>query len=271
MIIKGDSKYIPELAKLWQEVFSDSEEYIKIFFDNLYCETECFVKIVNSKIVSVLYLIEGQIKYKGEVFNGRYLYAAATKNDYRKQGIMAELINEAIDYVKKANLDFICLLPANESLYNYYAKFGFRDTMYKFKTIINKAQQQKSVAFESGISLHEARKLINENFFVFTERGNDYALECFRFVGYDLYDLRDEFGFECFIVADSGFKDVIEVICKKENYKKIEEYFEKYISDYAEISSPYKGEKGEKIKFGMIYPINKKLSGAEIYMNIALD
>lgn len=271
MIIKGDRKYIPELLKLWKEVFSDPEEYIKIFFDNIYCKTECFAKTANGEIVSALYLIKGQINFNGEVFCGRYLYAAATKSDYRKQGFMAELIKETIDYAQNENLDFICLLPANEELYGYYAKFGFKDLMYKFKTTLNKAEKQNAVPFKREKSLHKARKLIGENMFVFSEGGNNYALKCFNYAGYDLYNLSAEFGFDCLIIADSKFKEIVEVICKKENYKKTEEYFEKYFSPDTEISSPYEGEKGEKIKFGMIYPINKKLSGAEIYMNIALD
>ncbi len=271
MIIKGDSKYIPELSKLWQEVFLDSEEYIKIFFDNLYSETECFVKIKDGEIVSALYLIKGQIKYNNETFSGRYLYAAATKSSYRKQGIMAELINEAISYVKNENLDFICLLPANEVLYNYYAKFGFKDTMYKYKTFLGKSQQCVLSELPKEKSLHKARKTLLENMFIFSEKGNDYAMRCFDFVGYSLYNLSDEAGFECYFVADIELEEFVEVVCKKENYKKAEEFFEKHFSENAKISSPYKGKKGEKVKFGMIYAINEKLSGAEIYMNIALD
>lgn len=271
MIIKGESKYIPQLTKLWQDVFGDNKEYIKIFFDRLYCETECFIKIADGEIISAFYLLKGQIKYNNEVFDGRYLYAAATKNSHRKQGLMAELINEAVDYAKKESLDFICLLPANEGLYNYYSKFGFKDAMYKYRTVSGTENQHNSLSFETDKSLHKARKIIDENMFFFSQRGNDYALECLRFVGYNLYNLSNEVGFDFFIVAGIELKEIVEVICKKENYIKAEEYLEKFFSSDTEISSPFKGEKGEKIRFGMLYVINEKLNGAEIYMNIALD
>ena len=43
MLIKSEDKYIPMLISLWSEVFGDSEEYIRIFFEKNYIQKKSTV------------------------------------------------------------------------------------------------------------------------------------------------------------------------------------------------------------------------------------
>ena len=125
MLIESKEKYIPSLLDLWKKVFGDSEEYIRLFFDKAYFDSECFAVIEEDKVISAFYLLKCSIKFNGEVYCGRYLYAAATLPDYRGKGLMSELINEALKYCESHNLDFIALVPADDGLYDYYDRpFG---------------------------------------------------------------------------------------------------------------------------------------------------
>ncbi len=69
------------------------------------------------KIVSMLFLVDCEIE--GEW--GKYVYAVSTAEGYRKQGLASELLDRA----KEETETFLCLIPANESLKEYYSKRGF--------------------------------------------------------------------------------------------------------------------------------------------------
>ena len=58
MLIKPEKKYIPELMRLWHEVFGDSSDYIELFFKEAYYNSECFCITENGEIVSAFYLLK---------------------------------------------------------------------------------------------------------------------------------------------------------------------------------------------------------------------
>ncbi len=271
MIIKGDKKYIDELVSLWQEVFLDDEEYIRLLFRKLYYEIECFAFEDEGKIVASLYLLKGEIKYNDKTYFGRYLYAAATKKQYRKKGIMSKLINEAVEYTKENGLDFICLLPANDKLYDYYFKFGFKSSMYKYVKKATGTSTSREIFKATNNSISKVRRIIEKDMFVFAEAENDYAYNALEYAGYKIYSLAEALGFESYAVADSEFSEAYECICRKENGNKMAKALSVNLSSGTEIFSPYQTDGAERIKNGMLYAINSELNGAEIYMNIALE
>ena len=76
--------------------------------------------------------------------NGRktcYLYGAATKETHRKQGIMRNLIDFSLN---NTNFEMCVLLPAKESLYNFYGKLGFEKL--SCNTAILKREELSSLA-----------------------------------------------------------------------------------------------------------------------------
>lgn len=114
------------LINLWHEVFEDSVEYIENFLKFNFEDNFVVVAKYKEKLVSAYYLIKSRFE-NSDAF---YLYAAATLPEYRKFGIMGKLINFGIDFAKNSNVRYIILSPANESLYNYYKKFGFKTVFY---------------------------------------------------------------------------------------------------------------------------------------------
>ena len=103
-----------EIIPLWQEAFGDSKEEIEFFLNN--ADYECKGIYINNVLSSMLLLFKCRLK--DEDFN--YIYAACTYNDFKKQGLMTELL----DYCKK-EYPSICLIPADEGLTDYYKKRGF--------------------------------------------------------------------------------------------------------------------------------------------------
>ena len=108
-------KDIRAIAGLWQAAFHDSEEEIRFFAENVQ-DAVCLAYCIEDKPVSLLYLVD--CEYNG--VSGGYVYAACTDAAFRKQGIMAQLLAYC-----RTQKPYICLLPANEQLVEYYKKQGF--------------------------------------------------------------------------------------------------------------------------------------------------
>lgn len=114
-----------DLQSLWETVFGDSRSVTQAFFADAFFPDGCFYAEADGKAVAALYLLPVNT---GNL-NGFYLYAAATLPAWRGQGIMGNLIREALTFAKGCS-DFVYLCPAEDSLYAYYERFGFSQTLY---------------------------------------------------------------------------------------------------------------------------------------------
>ncbi|MBR3954235.1 MAG: GNAT family N-acetyltransferase [Clostridia bacterium] len=114
-----------DLKQLWEVVFGDTREVTNAFFEHAFFPDGCFYESADGKAVSALYLLPVTLGDK----KGFYLYAAATLPAHRGKGIMGKLIKEALAYAKSVS-DFVYLCPAESSLYDYYRRFGFSQTLY---------------------------------------------------------------------------------------------------------------------------------------------
>lgn len=262
MLIKSEDKYIPMLISLWSEVFGDSEDYIRLFFKKAYGDSECFAQVVDGRIVSAFYLLKCEIKFKGKTYSGRYLYAAATLPDYRGGGIMSKLIREALSYAESENLDFIALVPADDGLYDYYGRFGFKEAMYKYKVDCSDAQvsDDEVVHLDSADDFGKIRNTASCDMLVYNKIGSEYAFECLRFAGINIYRLGVDAYFapseELFIGCGCEYPAEILKFCS---------------SDEGYIYSNYSFDNALKIRNGMVYSFRKDIEFKDIYMNIALD
>lgn len=118
-----------QIRALWQSVFDEDAAVTKLFFKNVYdiCQNPVIEK--DGEVLSSAFLIPCEIdKYKGF-----YVYCAMTKPSHRGKGLMAKVLKSADEAVKKCGLDFLLLVPADESLFNYYGRFGFTPFGYVFE------------------------------------------------------------------------------------------------------------------------------------------
>lgn len=129
-----------QIRALWQSVFDEDAAVTRLFFKNVYdiCKTPVIEK--DGEILSSAFLIPCEIdKYKGF-----YVYCAMTHPSHRGKGLMARVLNSADEAVKKCGLDFLLLVPAEESLFNYYGKFGFTPFGYVFEKKMPKSYSEVS-------------------------------------------------------------------------------------------------------------------------------
>jgi GNAT superfamily N-acetyltransferase len=260
MLINDKEKYVNSLAVLWNKVFGDDEDYIKLFFKDAYYDCECFAEIVDDEVVSAFYLLGCIIKLDGKIYNGRYLYAAATLPEYRGKGLMAKLIGEAEAYLKAQNIDFIALVPADDGLYDYYGRFGFKEAMYKYRyTLINQVSTMRSYReITDSDEFVEIRNSLDSDMLIYNDICNKYAFDCLRFAGTRVFYLKN----------NAYYIEGEELLCS------YEETAINLINNLCGESAVYTNlniDSAEKIRNGMILSLKVELKFKDIYMNIALD
>ena len=89
---------VPELTRLWREVFGDDEDFISEFFRRLWRPEYCRVAEAEGKLAAMGFCLPGPV---ANGLSCAYIYAMATAEPYRgrcaAQRIGLELIRGAFD------------------------------------------------------------------------------------------------------------------------------------------------------------------------------
>lgn len=204
------------IIRLWHEAFGDSRKEIEFFLENKYIPENTVVCEENGEIISLLFLLEGSFCIKGKDYPSYYLYAACTSKEFRGKGIMGKMLDFSKALATKRGLYYICLMPAEESLFNYYSRFGY---IHVFKRMLVKIciDELNSMCIpdeiSSDFSFKSAERLRNEayekiDFFKWDRQSVEFAFSQTKLYGGDVF-LNNK-GYCLYTVQDS-------VITIKEN------------------------------------------------------
>ncbi len=268
------------LKQLWAKVFRDSDEAIDMFFDFHFKPENTAVCIEDNKIVAMFFLLPGKLNNNNCIYNSYYLYAACTDKEYRGRGIMKNLIEFAIYESKKRQINYIFLLPAEDSLYGYYENFGFvpiygkTTNVYTFDELDNNTQISVEHSYSSDY-LYLLRKNLcsHYTYFEWDSTSIDFAVKFNKYYGakfisncngYLLYTIADDKIF----VKENTFtnireSEIAQYICFKHQCNK------------AVFNSPSENNKIRE-KFGMVLPLNSLAESIikennNVYLNLTLD
>lgn len=111
-----------ECARLWKEVFGDSDEFISSFINDFYNADNMLSIEQDGKIQSMLHVVP--FDYNGSKV--AYIYAVATTASERGKGHAGLLIRRAIEKAKNEGYKAVFTLPANDGLVSFYSQFGFK-------------------------------------------------------------------------------------------------------------------------------------------------
>lgn len=174
---------IKGIVSLWREAFGDSEEEIMFFIDNKYVPENTVIAECDGEIASVLFLLEGEMSIKGSKYPSYYLYAACTLKKFRGRGIMANLLSEAEKIALLRGYDFICLMPGEKSLFDFYSKHGYKTVFNKKVLTLNLNDILKGNTIEcnknNNLSCSEMRNqaFAELDFFRWDEQSIKFAFE----------------------------------------------------------------------------------------------
>ena len=131
-----------ETRVLWDKCFSEEDKrFVDFYFEKRYNENDNIFIEKDGKVVSALQLISYPFSYYGKTIGCSYLSGCCTDPDYRSQGLMNDLIIKALKQAKNNGACFAALIPASESLFNYYTGTNFVTTFDYSKIKINLSQQ----------------------------------------------------------------------------------------------------------------------------------
>ena len=137
MIQFAEKKHMPQVIEIWQECFKDSREEVEDFFSLCSNSVRICVKLEDGKVAGFLCLLSATLilaevsagKGKGTDNQVRenpteYIYAVATKKEFRNKGICTSLLGYVRAILEKENKCGI-LVPADENLEQFYRKRCF--------------------------------------------------------------------------------------------------------------------------------------------------
>lgn len=258
MIVKAEKRHIDEICVMWCEAFGDKPDSVLDCLDFLL--EYIFVAEIDAHAVSMAAAIPVTF---GDA-SGRYVYAVATKKEYRGQGLSSKILEFLKDYIEKADEKFLVLVPAEESLFEFYEKRGFDASDVRVKKTLYNAENSNADAVQiSAERYHEKREEYRRNLIAFDVNTLAFAKEMYdgEFLEAEIDGEKIGVAF-CFctddkvilkeIFADNGkLEKTLDAICR---------YFGKKTAEY--VSEDKDGD-----PFFMAYP--KKF--AKGYFNIALD
>lgn len=108
-----------QLQALFTEAFGD-EWFTELFFSRGYAPERCFVA-AGADVLAALHWFDCTAGGR----KAAYLYGIAAFESQRGRGIGSKLIRAALEHLEK-DYDAVLLVPAEESLFGYYERFGFR-------------------------------------------------------------------------------------------------------------------------------------------------
>ena len=108
------------LSALFTEAFGD-ESFTSLFFRTGYAPERC-LGAFDGALLAALHWFDCSLDGK----KAAYVYGIAAFAVCRGQGIGSKLIRFSVEYLQNRGYEVITLVPAEESLFPYYERFGFR-------------------------------------------------------------------------------------------------------------------------------------------------
>ncbi len=216
-----------QIRNVWDKSFLDEKTFSDWFFENIYLPENTLVYLENEKIVSCVQRIPLKLKNSQSI---TYIYGACTLPSYRGNSYMSKLLDFSEELDKQNNICASLLIPQEESLFNYYKRFG-----YNKMTNINICTENKiNVENNNFIFIKATFNDINQMDRLYTDilkdksyiiRNYDFwknQFDLFRLLGGDIYLLKQND--EIFAYAFVSKEDTViiqEIIYKFDQHKKI--------------------------------------------------
>ena len=203
---------IDSLKELYLSSFEEKPEAIELFFKRIFAPENCFIAVDKDELISMVHMLPTTVNGR----NARYLYAAATKEEFRGAGIMDGLVKAALSVYAPE----ICVtLPADEHLYDYYKRFGFKPLEIAVAELSRTEVEAIAKPFEDQELVVEnycgiRNRVLKNNFLFWNNNHINYAFEYNAFYGAQV--IKSNFGY-AIAYEENGVCEVSEFICADDN------------------------------------------------------
>ncbi len=119
-------EHLPDLRRLWQEAFEDTQEFLNTFFSTAFSPDRCRVILADGQIAAALYLFDCEWNQKKVA----YLYAIATRKSLRGQGLCHRLMDDTHRHLNRLGYTGTLLVPGSPELFRFYEDMGYQTFSY---------------------------------------------------------------------------------------------------------------------------------------------
>ena len=133
-IIYQKNKDKQPVYDMYQKIFEDPEPFAQYYFEEIYATNQVILAEEDNKILGMLHLNPYHIRAGKKTYTLNYIVAVAVWKEYRRRGIMAEMLKKCFNDMHEQQQPFTYLMPANKA---YYEPFQFRFVMDWEETMID--------------------------------------------------------------------------------------------------------------------------------------
>lgn len=114
-----------DVKKLWKLCFDDSDEFIEMYFRLRYSNKVNLAIKSDSETIAALQMLPYPMTFCGRTVPTSYISGACTHPNFRKKGIMYELLSQSFACMLQNGVALSTLIPAEPKLFDYYARLGY--------------------------------------------------------------------------------------------------------------------------------------------------
>ena len=136
------------IRDIWEEQFPADPEYQDIIFGKVLPLCKSYILSSNEEILTVVSLMPMNYvssDYTHQDLKGWYMFGVATKKGSEGKGLASTLLKYILSEESINGYDFIFERPANQSLINFYLKFGFTKFIKKYPYTFHSAGSKINV------------------------------------------------------------------------------------------------------------------------------
>lgn len=171
------NEYKEECKNLYKETFEDDDDFTDKLFLNSF-DDDCYFFTEKGKLASMLFAFDVKVNTK----KGKYIYAVATEKCMRGKGYMRNLFNYC-EKVFAKEVDFLCLKPMNDMLFDFYSRLGFENKFYKSESVVDEPSGKDFIEIKNvQDAVNIRKKFLNENDICIEEKMMSLILSYCRFI-----------------------------------------------------------------------------------------
>lgn len=118
-----------ETMNLWRDTFHDSEDFMKLYFEEVYHPEINVVCQIDGHVVGALQTIPMRLKMGDEEASAAYISGVSVQAEMRQQNIGSSLMRQAHNTLYAKHTVFASLIPAEPWLFDWYAQCGYSQSI----------------------------------------------------------------------------------------------------------------------------------------------
>ena len=147
------------LKRLWKIAFGDDDSYIEAFFNNCYRPGSAIVAEIGTAAASAIYVLDAGSLNTPEPLPCSYSYALATLPEYSGLGLGEKVTRAAIAHSFQMGYKCNIICPADESLFPYYEKMGYKRFFKVRSSVFSKSTTSAKIGSIAEITGEEYGKI----------------------------------------------------------------------------------------------------------------